>query len=213
MLGETLDDWPWPHLLLWHMLDVAAVAAEWLQGSRALRRLLARQARCSEQVACAYVLFFIALHDIGKCEAGMQATAPEAVRYLLGDKEVVRARLTAQPSCGHGSAGLYLMEDDGFAFLTDPNAYAWLSAVCAHHGQLKLYPEGFSEQQSMRPAAQRERELDRAARAELVRGEGSAGARRQLRRQGPPTDPGRGRDRLWKDGGCHGPRLTHRGAR
>ncbi|NOS88270.1 MAG: CRISPR-associated endonuclease Cas3'', partial [Methylococcaceae bacterium] len=64
------------HLLAYHCLDVAAVAAVWWDASPSLRKQFSHiiQAQ-SEQQAKAWVLFFVALHDLGKLDIRFQLKA------------------------------------------------------------------------------------------------------------------------------------------
>ncbi len=70
--GKAEKDGPGYHLLPYHCLDVAAVAAAWWEEDKALRDLFVRAGNIEEQVLKAYLLFFIALHDLGKIDFRFQ---------------------------------------------------------------------------------------------------------------------------------------------
>lgn len=59
------------HLLPYHCLDVAAVAALWWETSASIRRsfLVLNGHSHAEPQLRAWVLFFVALHDLGKGDA------------------------------------------------------------------------------------------------------------------------------------------------
>ena len=64
------------HLLVYHCLDVAAVAACWWQRDVALRQSFLRAGGGTEAYVRAWLLFFIALHDLGKFDIRFQLKAP-----------------------------------------------------------------------------------------------------------------------------------------
>ncbi len=56
------------HLLPYHCLDVVAVADIWLQKSAVLLNQISQQIELNKDKSKSIVLFFIALHDLGKFE-------------------------------------------------------------------------------------------------------------------------------------------------
>jgi CRISPR-associated endonuclease/helicase Cas3 len=152
---EGGDDW---HLLAYHSLDVASVAARWWDSSPALRRKLCPHSSLSEPQMRAWVLFFVALHDLGKFDIRFQRKAPEVWQRL--NPEVTACTLPSVQECreyDHGREGLFWFvqdhlaepDGDGFGdsesvgdgfgeFSPDPFAswHPWLEAVCGHHGRL-----------------------------------------------------------------------------
>ena len=70
------------HLLAYHSLDVAAVAAEWWKLSRVLRSQCCYATGLEEAQTYAWVVFFIALHDYGKWDIRFQLKAPHALQPL-----------------------------------------------------------------------------------------------------------------------------------
>ncbi len=81
------------HPLVYHCLDVAAVAGAWWDTSPAIQRsflaafgsvnLMPHQLR-------AWVLFFVALHDLGKFDVRFQLKAEDALRQAWPDLDFPR---------------------------------------------------------------------------------------------------------------------------
>lgn len=145
---QTGDEY---HLLPYHCLDVASVAALWWDSSPALRHLFADQSGLEERKVRAWVLFFIALHDLGKFDIRFQGKAKDV--WLLLNPEYTQERLPLTSDCSgfdHGATGFYWLikdfepeqEGDGFGF-DEPaehpfqHWFPWLKAVCGHHGTLR----------------------------------------------------------------------------
>jgi len=109
------------HLLPYHCLDVVAVADIWWGSSASLRKAFCSNAKSSESEIKAWVLFFIALHDVGKFDFRFQNKVPELWRKL-------------SPACldhnlpgwhvfkeyNHGSGGLALFYSDYFNSKAEP---------------------------------------------------------------------------------------------
>ena len=140
------------HLLPYHCLDVASVAARWWDRSPALRHLFCGRTGMDERKVRAWVLFFIALHDLGKFDIRFQCKAEHIWLLLNPEGEKGRRPKADGPDCSgfdHGSTGFYwLIEDyapeqegDGFEYNGTAKHpyqgwYPWLKAVCGHHGTL-----------------------------------------------------------------------------
>lgn len=134
------------HLLAYHSLDVAAVAAYWWDHSPALRHLFCKDQQQNEAEMKAWVLFFIALHDLGKFDIRFQCKVQQV--WLVLHPEDQHVRLPSSFECkeyDHGIAGLYWFDNDHQTALgDDPFALAtahpyeswlpWLEKVCGHHG-------------------------------------------------------------------------------
>ncbi|MCD8521895.1 MAG: CRISPR-associated helicase/endonuclease Cas3 [Saccharospirillaceae bacterium] len=139
------------HLLPYHCLDVASVAARWWDSSPALRNLFCGRTDLRERQVRAWVLFFIALHDLGKFDIRFQGKAKDVC--LLLNPDYAKERVPQASDCygfDHGAAGFYWFikdyepesEGDGFGF-DEPaehpfqSWFPWLKAVCGHHGTLR----------------------------------------------------------------------------
>jgi len=66
------------HLLPYHCLDVVAVADIWLQQSSVLLNQISQQINLSKEQCKSIVLFFVALHDLGKFDARFQNFVPKS---------------------------------------------------------------------------------------------------------------------------------------
>ncbi|MCW4629269.1 MULTISPECIES: CRISPR-associated helicase/endonuclease Cas3 [Marinomonas] len=142
------------HLLPFHCLDVTAVAAYWWDHSFVMRNRFVQGNDLPEEQVRAWVLFFIALHDLGKFDIRFQCKA-DSVWILLNpdDKPVQRPSYTACKGFDHGRAGLYWFVEDSqptssmamgsldfllSAPLEHPYQewFSWLEAVTGHHGYI-----------------------------------------------------------------------------
>lgn len=142
------------HLLPYHSLDVASVAAYWWDLSPGLRRLFCVDQQLDERHIRAWVLFFAALHDLGKFDIRFQYKAQHVWQLLNPDSR--QGMLNASKESrgyDHGAAGLYWFIKDfqrasavntnPFGALSEPSPhpfqawFPWMEAVCGHHGSLK----------------------------------------------------------------------------
>ncbi|MCB1806134.1 MAG: CRISPR-associated helicase/endonuclease Cas3 [Candidatus Competibacteraceae bacterium] len=141
------EDGPQWHLLVYHSLDVAAVADCWLQKDRALRDLLVRAANLDFEPLRAWLLFFIGLHDLGKFDVRFQWKAPHAARHLQPDFE---KQHNLDEQFNHGAAGYvwFTKESQDYGFNEyNYDAIDWMKAVASHHGSSsdkKLQTKGFA---------------------------------------------------------------------
>ncbi len=139
------------HLLPYHCLDVVAVADVWLQKSPVLLNQISQQIGQSREATKAIVLFYIALHDLGKFDARFQEFVPELRVKLQGAGYEVDAE-----SYSHGSYGYYYFEKE---FLDSDN----MKAVAGHHG---FYDDSI---RFMEPDADEELlEMDQQARKQWI---------------------------------------------
>ena len=116
------------HPLVCHMLDVAAVAEALCDGRlpQALVRRLERL--CGGQVG--WLVFVVALHDLGKATPAFQVLWPECRVWL--EPEYSFDKVCKVP---HGTAGYRLVRDALVGRGVDWDAAHGLAqAVCAHHG-------------------------------------------------------------------------------
>nr|WP_306663315.1 CRISPR-associated helicase/endonuclease Cas3 [Saccharophagus degradans] len=110
------------HLFQYHSLDVVAVADVWLEQSQVMLKQLAQQAKTTTEEVRNLVLFYIALHDLGKLDARFQSFV-EPVRTLLQGNELEVER---EPY-NHGDYGYrHFAEEVGPSEL--------MKCVAGHHG-------------------------------------------------------------------------------
>lgn len=141
------------HLLVYHCLDVAAVADVWLSESRVLLKQIAQQINHSEQDTRAILLFYVLLHDLGKFDARFQNFVEEIRTKLQGNEFEVESE-----KYNHGSHGyLHFMQ------LYDHNDA--MKAVAGHHG----FCDTSIDRNLLDPDADDELiELDKLARREWI---------------------------------------------
>lgn len=165
------------HPLVYHCLDVAAVAAAWWDQSLAIRHAFTSAFGVETKQAGqlrAWVLFFTALHDIGKVDIRFQLKSMETLPKCwpgLNLEDIDTASHVTE-SFNHGPAGYawaakeypqWVANDDVDYQIWDAWR-SWLSAVTGHHGDL-------SENSSLYPPDGEEyiAEHDRKARATWVK--------------------------------------------
>ncbi|WP_099350105.1 CRISPR-associated helicase/endonuclease Cas3 [Erwinia amylovora] len=163
------------HLLPWHCLDVAAVAARWWDSSPSLRSQFSTALSPVSHLR-AWVLFFVALHDFGKFDIRFQAKAPAALRILNPDGEKISGRL---PPWDHGKGGVLCLREDFranavsddslLAFLDEPPHskrawFPWMEAVAGHHGYVVREYHLPDEMMNYPPGLQGWADADRQAR-------------------------------------------------
>ncbi|NLF33056.1 MAG: CRISPR-associated endonuclease Cas3'', partial [Planctomycetes bacterium] len=149
------------HLLPLHCLDVAAVAHRWLSRDPCLAaRLLGCRAEQAEQWK-AWILFFTALHDLGKVDFRFQMKAPDVAERLC--------RLHVKDNCGgesgfdHGRWGYRWLIKERETYGLQGAPLPWMRAVASHHGRWVV-------DSGMCPVAEQEVLLhNRDARHDLVR--------------------------------------------
>ena len=142
------------HLLVYHCLDVAAVAHEWWERSPSLRRQFCQQSQLGEKETKAWLLFFIALHDFGKFDIRFQLKAKTVWQQVNTDSGCFESRFSSHAiqNYWHGPAGVYWLyqdwsdrftcgaEDDFFLIDDDNESWlswlSWLGPVAGHHGSL-----------------------------------------------------------------------------
>ncbi len=132
------DGYAW-HPFSYHCLDVAAVALQWWVSSSTLRRSMMHETGASEEKTRGWVLFFVALHDLGKLDLRFQAKvrklAEENYSTDLSSKEI-------QKEYYHGDEGYrwFLQENDavfGSLKLSKQRSLQnWFAATAGHHGSI-----------------------------------------------------------------------------
>ena len=158
--GKAETDGSGFHLLPYHCLDVAAVAAAWWETSPAIRRAFAVSNELPLEQLRAWVLFFVALHDYGKFDVRFQLRVKPVWQMIYPDAGGYDTLPSVQDckTYYHGEGGLsWFMQDnpalcgtevlpgDPFDFLDNPDNFAathnaWLprlEAVTGHHGHIR----------------------------------------------------------------------------
>jgi len=149
------------HLLPYHCLDVAAVAAAWWDVSPAIRHGFKLHRDLPEEQLRAWVLFFISLHDYGKFDVRFQLRVMPLWRLLYQDANTYESLPSIQicKSYYHGEGGLsWFIQDHaaklsgtisqqnvGWDFLDQMEPPSnkwdlwrpWIEAVTGHHGHIR----------------------------------------------------------------------------
>jgi len=133
------------HQLVYHCLDVAAVGQIYLERSPGLRAWLKQQLALDDDAALiSWLVFWLALHDLGKFSQSFQAQRADVMAELQG-----LAPAHAQTGIRHDSLGMQCWSEEILPlaereawFGTDPDIDAalawWARAVTGHHGQPPL---------------------------------------------------------------------------
>ncbi len=135
------------HPLAYHSLDVASVAASWWDESSTIQRtfLAAFSYAPLQPIQLrAWILFFTALHDLGKFDVRFQLKAPWALAAAwrpLGDKDHGVSKNDSE-KFDHGWAGIAWPNQEYRLWLGDKDVdreiwerwKPWLAAVTGHHG-------------------------------------------------------------------------------
>lgn len=145
---------PGYHLLVYHSLDVAAVAESWWIQSTVIKNAFMQLSGLAEYQVKAWVLFFIALHDYGKWDLRFQRKAPAVWCVINPDLAAMELPLSDNDikTYFHGPEGLaWFYHDCGERFsvndwLNDNEDWdkwgRWMAAVAGHHGHTPdIYPE------------------------------------------------------------------------
>ncbi|MGX9417836.1 CRISPR-associated helicase/endonuclease Cas3 [Vibrio sp. RC27] len=119
--GNECSDY---HLLVFHCLDVAAVADVWLTESNTLLQQITSYLDITTDDARRICLFFILLHDLGKFDARFQNFREDIRQILQGDEWEVEPDITYY---SHGSCG-YKQFSEMY------NTNDAMKAVAGHHG-------------------------------------------------------------------------------
>jgi len=142
---QSADQTPTYHLLPYHSLDVAAVGEVLLKQQPRLQTLLARLCGMDEEPFRQWMIFFLALHDLGKFTDSFQ-------QLRLDVQKVLQGREGAEASARHDSLGFLLWNSregvksalqESWALPTgrrrrivkEDGLDHWIRAVTGHHGQ------------------------------------------------------------------------------
>ncbi len=110
------DDGEAYHLLAYHSLDVAAVGHEWWYQSPVIRNKFTSQSKESEQSTHAWLMFFIALHDLGKFDVRFQMKVPAVATGLWS--RFVDSDASQYKKYWHGEYSYYWLFEDFASELT-----------------------------------------------------------------------------------------------
>lgn len=135
------------HPLVYHCLDVAAVAAAWWDASPSIQRTFRASFNFPESLndqLRAWVIFFVALHDLGKFDVRFQLKAPDALAAAWrplgkGDR---RPSISDIKKFDHGHAGMAWANQEYRQWVNSDDSdrekweqwKPWLAAVTGHHG-------------------------------------------------------------------------------
>ncbi len=147
--GKAAESDSW-HLLAYHSLDVVAIASGWLTQNPSLIHHFTSDTQVPHKAFKAWILFFLALHDIGKFDIRFQIKVIQLAMGLYGKlPDPIIAH-----NYWHGEYAAYWAwhdlgetlrwkpDDDEFSFLMeDPPGVTlwkawepWIRAVAGHHG-------------------------------------------------------------------------------
>lgn len=131
------------HLLPYHCLDVAAVGDALLSRHKKLREFFSVHSRLDSGTVTSLILYFLALHDLGKFSEAFQGLRGDLL-LLLNQRE----KSKVYDSFRHDSLGFFLWDDQvGEEFCTTfpenkHEVYLWMDfwgiwaqAFMGHHGQ------------------------------------------------------------------------------
>lgn len=165
------------HLLIYHALDVAAVGMVWWDACPAIRRAFVQAFHIEESEIGklrARVLFFLALHDLGKLDVRFQLKAPDTLRRLWQQLDLadIGEAKGAISGFDHGASGFdWAIREciDWFGEIESPEDLGdcwqlWLAAVTGHHGDLSSRDPDFCAPQAEDAVI----EHDRQARRDFV---------------------------------------------
>lgn len=128
------------HLLVYHSLDVAAVAAVWWDNSSAIRHSFVHATGINEAQFKEWVLYFIALHDYGKFDVRFQAKVTTLAKATYpefpADNPVTRYH--------HGDGGyMWFVQETNDLTKSKPLKLKqkrilqnWLRETAGHHGSI-----------------------------------------------------------------------------
>jgi len=131
------------HPLVYHCLDVAAVAAAWWEASPVIRRILSHAFNGHTGEIRSWVLFFLALHDVGKFDLRFQRKADDILKRAWPDIELNAIDGKMSWKFDHGRKGFAwaIRECPQWArvemsYDVQADWFPWLAAVTGHHGDL-----------------------------------------------------------------------------
>ena len=170
------------HLLVYHCLDVAAIAKRWLKADQLLRARFAAMTNQKVEQAMAWVLFFIAIHDLGKFDVRFQLKVIWAWERLCAGLNLPIPDATISRHYWHGEYAVYWVFEDlaerfdwkaGEEFWEEVAGkdkwtawQPWIRAVAGHHG---IEPREAAQPEGSPPLADAQLlERDRTARIGFI---------------------------------------------
>ena len=139
--GKADEDASGHHLLVYHALDVAAVAAILLEQRPELLRRLATAMDLPPEAARCWCSFLLGLHDLGKFAETFQQLREDLRLAFWPDKRICKHRYSIR----HDTLGWLLWQqflrnelfdpnDEDLQDFIDEGMNYWLTAVTGHHG-------------------------------------------------------------------------------
>lgn len=95
------------HLLLYHALDVASVASVLLQKESRVLKKLSAITGVEENLLLQFLLFLVAIHDIGKFSITFQNIVPELLKFLQAKSS---SKKYQYDKARHDQLGMYLFD-------------------------------------------------------------------------------------------------------
>lgn len=161
------------HPLVYHCLDVAAVAAAWWDSNQVIQKVFRAAFGLSPTGTTslrAWVLFFVALHDVGKFDVRFQLKAEDALREAWPDLDFADVDTSLAHGFDHGHWGFTWAVSECPEWANAENAAElrenWqplIAAVTGHHGDLPQDRNDYVEYAAAQIVAH-----DRDARREAV---------------------------------------------
>ncbi|MHC1759490.1 MAG: CRISPR-associated helicase/endonuclease Cas3 [Negativicutes bacterium] len=142
------------HLLPYHCLDAAFVAHTWWESSARVRDMVQTciQSSLPTNQIKAWLLFFVALHDLGKWDLRFQLKSPETWKILHQNWNFDDFCIETNSSIhnyDHGKMGYEIFCRDMNDMAQDNESwYAWISAVTGHHGTLPVWTDAYISPQA-----------------------------------------------------------------
>ncbi len=141
--ARPVADGPACHLLVWHSLDVAAVAAVYLRRSPRLTRWWRQElGLADDDQLIGWVCFWMSIHDLGKFSLTFQAQCADLVAQLQDGRRVQpSADAVRHDTLGRWAWDAWVRDEAidagwfGAADDVDLGLACWVDAVMGHHGQ------------------------------------------------------------------------------
>ena len=125
------------HLLVYHCLDVAAVGEALIDAQPAWLESLSRLSGLKPEILRPWLIFLLAIHDLGKFALSFQAQRQDLQSLLQGRESKLMGGSERHDTLGYLLAERYFLswlgqeDDDDMLDMLRP----WLAAVAGHHGR------------------------------------------------------------------------------